>query len=617
MASREERMQQRLRGSQRRQVKDVDFGLAIPAALVSESPAVSTQQTPQLELPSVPSTRRTPTTRSRAQTTPSNRPPTQDGSRPGTRSGNVDANISAKRRKLDTDVEPSSSQSTRSSRTAPRPSIYALPGDDAQDSSLLDVLNAADDTEIIAPAPEPESAPPVSQRRPHTARTPSLAPPTAEEITESPADAPGSGHRSRINIAEAVSTSSRLHILQESSIAHSELETPVQRKRKRGDATLTPIESVVSQNPSVSARQPSLVDDVDELSPDQPTRHKRKHKVVVEEDLSVDEDPSRLSTEHEEAEQIDDLQAAAVLKKNRGRRVSRNFQPEPSPDLDEAEVQPTVKTKTNRRKLQKVSSPVKQLHPKKLSTKAKSVTKKAKLRSRSPIPVPVYRLTRQPIYDEDESDAEILNSGIPHTRRGGVNTIDVLSKISQEIIGSGLEMLEEGGNNTEEPLIRQEYKTKWQALKSFGEDLQTRLLDHTINLDNAYSLEKRVREQQKVKLGLRDEILRIRAERQQVALRMDEIRTRHENEGNKAQARDIVNTAVYDIELAVERGRATESRTTADGSIEKSGLEVLLKRVAGEVSNEGYSGGLLQQIKDFNAFLERAASALESKRSKL
>ncbi|TVY34120.1 hypothetical protein LSUB1_G006180 [Lachnellula subtilissima] len=611
MASREERMQQRLRGSQRRQVKDVDFGLTIPTAPVSVAPAVSP---PQLELPAVPSTRSTPTTRSRAQQTPSNRLATQDGSQLGTRSSNVDANISAKRRKLDTDVEPTSSHSTGSARTAPRLDIYALPGDDVQDPSLLDVSNVSDDHEIIAPAIEPESDPPALQRRLPTSRTPSLAPPLAEEITESPADAPGSGHRSRIDITKAVSTSSQLHILQESSIVESELETPVQRKRKRGDAKPTPIESVVSQTRGVSVQEPSPVDDIDELSPDQPTRHKRKHKAVIEEEYSDNEDASRLSAEHEEAEQIDDLQAAAVLKKNRGRRVSRNFQPESSPGLDEAEVQPTVKTKANKRKLQKVSSPVKQSHPKKPSAKAKSGTKKAKLRSGSPIPVPVYRLTRQPIYDEDGSDAEILNSSIPHTKRGGVNTIDVLSGISHEIIGSGLEMLEEGGNNTEEPSIRREYKTKWQALKSFGEDLQTRLLDHTINLDNAYSLEKRVREQQKVKLGLRDDILRIRAERQQVALQMDEIRMRHESEGNKAQTRDTVNTAVYDIELAVERGRATEPRTTADGSIEKSGLDVLLKRVAGEVSNESRSGGVLQRIKDFNAFLERAASALESKR---
>lgn len=57
----------------------------------------------------------------------------------------------------------------------------------------------------------------------------------------------------------------------------------------------------------------------------------------------------------------------------------------------------------------------------------------------------------------------------------------------------------------------------------------------TINLDNAFALEKRVREGQKKKLGLREEILRVRAEREMVALRMDEIRIKHENESKEAQ----------------------------------------------------------------------------------
>ena len=57
----------------------------------------------------------------------------------------------------------------------------------------------------------------------------------------------------------------------------------------------------------------------------------------------------------------------------------------------------------------------------------------------------------------------------------------------------------------------------------------------TVNLDNSYSLERRVRVEQKKKLGLRAEILRIRAEREQVALRMDEIRIKHENETKSFQ----------------------------------------------------------------------------------
>jgi hypothetical protein len=46
-----------------------------------------------------------------------------------------------------------------------------------------------------------------------------------------------------------------------------------------------------------------------------------------------------------------------------------------------------------------------------------------------------------------------------------------------------------------------------------------------------------------------------------------------------------------------------------------TGMELLLKRVAGEVSNKSDSGGMLKQIKDFNAFLERAALALETRKS--
>lgn len=45
------------------------------------------------------------------------------------------------------------------------------------------------------------------------------------------------------------------------------------------------------------------------------------------------------------------------------------------------------------------------------------------------------------------------------------------------------------------------------------------------------------------------------------------------------------------------------------------GAELLLNRVAGEVSNKSDSGGMLRQIKDFNAFLERAALALEARKA--
>lgn len=76
------------------------------------------------------------------------------------------------------------------------------------------------------------------------------------------------------------------------------------------------------------------------------------------------------------------------------------------------------------------------------------------------------------------------------------------------------------------------------------------------------------------------------------------------------QDRDALNTAVHDIELAVELGRNLQ----ATGGDELIGTELLLKRVASQVSSSGSSGGLLKQIKEFNAFLQRAAVALETRK---
>jgi hypothetical protein len=167
-----------------------------------------------------------------------------------------------------------------------------------------------------------------------------------------------------------------------------------------------------------------------------------------------------------------------LLKKNRGRRISRNI-PTESPDLDSSEISRVPVTKKQKGRARLDPSPVKQRHPKNQSSKTKTQSsKKSKVRVGSPIPVTVHRLTKAPVYDEDELHADILNSEIPRTKRGGVNAIDVLSQICQEIIGAGVDTLQEGWSNCEDPALRREYKTKLRAVEAFGNELQTRLLEH-------------------------------------------------------------------------------------------------------------------------------------------
>lgn len=60
-----------------------------------------------------------------------------------------------------------------------------------------------------------------------------------------------------------------------------------------------------------------------------------------------------------------------------------------------------------------------------------------------------------------------------------------------------------------------------------------------IHLDHWFSLRKRVRHVQKEKLTLRDDILKLKAEREQVALRMDAIRTKHEVDTKESTVRNL------------------------------------------------------------------------------
>lgn len=59
----------------------------------------------------------------------------------------------------------------------------------------------------------------------------------------------------------------------------------------------------------------------------------------------------------------------------------------------------------------------------------------------------------------------------------------------------------------------------------------------TIALDDIFILQRRVREASREKLKLRARILEVRAEREHVALRMDALRIKHDDESKEALVR--------------------------------------------------------------------------------
>ncbi|KAL7620308.1 hypothetical protein AAE478_009302 [Parahypoxylon ruwenzoriense] len=650
--SREERMQQRMRGAGRHEVADDSFGFVLPGAEASpDAPTPAPAAAPRSE-----------------------------------------PNTSAKRRRLNSEAGSANSQPPSSSPRVSRPtrtsarrsSSKADPYDALQDNSPENVPEQQAVPSLPMEDPQSEdiaSTPmPAIVQRPASGESVASGLPSGhvmEEVTESPVEAPGSGSRRRFRVTESATQSAKLlrAVMMEEATVTSEptLSSPLARKSRPSGATqgapsarsmrttragtraslesadgvieqLTPVgrpprksNSTASSQPARSTRSKdrrstlsTIVDEMDEISSSPQaagtsSARKPKSRIVPrpttkppeaegEEDEEVvdegegGEGEGEAGTDGGEAEEID-VQTAA---KRIGRKRPRPSPPRgPSPELDARTVEDTRPIKKRKQKRQQ-DSPAKQSQPKAPKRKNKSSTRRRS--DGEAIPIAVQRYTKRMHLNEDDTDADILNADIPFANRGGVNVIDVLSQMCDEVIDSSLDTLREAAINAKDSSTKKEFRTKLRALEAFQEELRTRLLEHTIALDTMHALKKRVRSVQKEKLALRTEIMRIRAEREQVALKIDAVRIRHETANKESLYQLDLSSTMDDIELAIENGKSAPNLNPKEQkAAELANLELLISRVASQASTARDSGGNLKQIKDFNAFLERAAAALEGR----
>ncbi|OTB19203.1 hypothetical protein K445DRAFT_18810 [Daldinia sp. EC12] len=631
--SREERMQQRMRGAGRHEVADDSFGFVLPGA--EASPAPSSAPPPSSVLRSEP-------------------------------------NTSAKRRRLNPEDNLPSSQPPSSALRSSRRTSARLSGSDPY--SVIQQESPEDASEPLAAlslAPkEPQNDETLESRpaiieRPESRGSVASRLSTghlAEEVTESPAEAPGSGHRRSVRVLpESVTRSAKLlkAVAEEEAGNTEELaySSPLARKSRISAATL-PVSSARStrtvtralgglalgdieeQSPAArparrsdatastgSARStrsqarlatPSIVDALSSSPQAAGTASPRKPqpmvrpKPIAEEPPEIqvqtveEEAPEEEAAPDEEAEAIDVQTAARKI----GRKRPRASPPrEVSPELHSRVEDERPAKKSRQKKVR--GSPAVQSQPKPPKKKKDKLPPKRRSDGEA-IPIIVQRYTKRTHLNEDDTNGDILNADIPFSNRGGVNVIDVLSQVCDEVVESSLETLHEAAVNAKDAATKKEFRTKLRALEAFKEELRTRLLEHTIALDTMHALKKRVRSVQKDKLTLRTEIMRIRAEREEVALKMDAVRMRHETVNKETLRQLELSSTMDDIELAIENGKSAPSLNAKEKkAAELSNLELLISRVAGQASDSSGSGGSLQQIKDFNAFLERTAAALE------
>lgn len=251
----------------------------------------------------------------------------------------------------------------------------------------------------------------------------------------------------------------------------------VQRSRRQGRPA--PETSVRSSTRKSTRPAAQAVSEPDELSPDQPAKAKRGRPRKSQEELPPQQQEPE---EPEEAEEIGEKEAAARL----GRKRPRRSLHEPSPELGSQpnNEEPTPVPKSRRR--QAKPSPARQKQPQQQKQRKKKGEGKAQSRKRKaveveagePVPVQVQRFTRKIHTAENDTDTDILAADIPYSNRAGVNAVDVLSQMCEEIIDMTLEKLHENAVNAEDAATKREFRVKLRAVEAFQGELRTRLLEH-------------------------------------------------------------------------------------------------------------------------------------------
>lgn len=199
----------------------------------------------------------------------------------------------------------------------------------------------------------------------------------------------------------------------------------------------------------------------------------------------------------------------------------------------EKRVTATKRARKRKKKDQETGSP---------TQKKKASQKKDKGEERSTVPVQVHRLANTSALQEWSEDEGSTRSTAADGRqpspqnsslrppqipsRSGVNAADVLSQICRETLEKTLSTLESAIERESNRARQIEWTRKRKAVEAFGAELEGRLFEISELLDSNYVLAMRLKKEKKEVLALRNRLMDIRKEREEIAIRADEVRRR-------------------------------------------------------------------------------------------
>ncbi|KAK2749890.1 hypothetical protein FQN57_005307 [Myotisia sp. PD_48] len=235
---------------------------------------------------------------------------------------------------------------------------------------------------------------------------------------------------------------------------------------------------------------------------------------------------------------------------------------------------------------------------------------------RSTVPVTVQRLANISALQEDpDTTAPLQEISIPS--RGGVNAADVLSQICRETLDKTVSTLQSAIERESNRARRAEWNWKRKAVEAFGSELEGRLFSMSELLDSNFVLNVGLKKAKKDRSALSNELLDIRREREEVAIRMEEVRKRFSEDEDAKVEHGTINNALHDLQLAVDRSQKNAGQhSKEDPPNPFVGLEYLLRTVSQDVSSAAPNsrGGLLEQVQAFNGRLQRTIEFLDGQR---
>ncbi|EEQ29666.1 hypothetical protein McanMca71_006746 [Microsporum canis] len=645
--SREERKQMRLRGAGNHKVKDVNFGFSFgsptpqspippprsPPALPQKSPITpqsrhSTTSNKQLSIPSRASSRRS------AARASAEKPqdgsiydiPEDDDDRPEERS--------AKRRRISRSFE---SAAPESSPTEHRTSAHPLPPEPKETSKETSKSPSVRHT--------------VSSTRSPAGDTPSLR--SIRQSIEFPVSASPSP---RVESPGSSIQESSLTLTKPAGHTHNQK----QRRRKRKSVVQHPKKKRKSllKPPVVPESHGGEAEDGPEQlqSPPQDLTHDEElvrsessrpngTNVSTEEPIDSPRDLPHPNTD----ERTDEMSEQAEVKgsgntpditagahSEGGNSESESHLPTP----EAQDVRPKSAPKENspamgqdvlpnpvgkREKQNKEDSSPKQ--------KGKTRQRKEKGEGRSTVPVVVHRLANTSALHEwpDEEDSAQSSPAdgrqpSPHRpsshppqipSRSGVNAADVLSQICRETLEKTLSTLESAIERESNRTRQVEWTRKRKAVEAFGAELEGRLFEISELLDSNFVLAMRLKKEKKEVFTLRNQLMDLRKEREEIAIRADEVRRRFSADESAKTEHGTINNALHDLQLAVDRSQKNADQSSVGSTNPFVGLEFLLRTVSQDVcsSVSDFHGGLLNQVKSFNDQLQRTAALLDRRES--